>query len=78
MKDTLALCSALPTGVQALRMILVARDCILSYHTKGRIHIQHLSSKLSVEIIRFLKEKSAPISCEVNPYHLLFEEDERF
>jgi len=56
--------------------VLVARDCILSYHTKGRIHIQHLSSKLSVEIIRFFKEKSAPISCEVNPYHLLFEEDE--
>jgi dihydroorotase len=56
--------------------VLVARDCILSYHTKGRIHIQHLSSKLSVEIIRFFKEKSAPISCEVNPYHLLFDEDE--
>ncbi len=56
--------------------VLVARDCVLSYHTKGRIHIQHLSSKLSVEIIKFFKEKSAPISCEVNPYHLLFEEGE--
>jgi len=54
--------------------VLVARDCILSYHTKGRIHIQHISSKLSVEIIRFFKEKSAPVSCEVNPYHLLFED----
>jgi len=54
--------------------ILVARDCILSYYTKGRIHIQHLSSKLSVDIIRFFKEKGAPVSCEVNPYHLLFDE----
>ncbi|WP_448587579.1 dihydroorotase [Thermocrinis sp.] len=56
--------------------ILVARDCILSYHTKGKIHIQHISSKLSVEIVRSFKEKGAPVSCEVNPYHLLFEEEE--
>jgi len=56
--------------------ILVARDCILSYHTKAKMHIQHLSSRLSVDIIRYFKEKGAPVSCEVNPYHLTFEERE--
>ncbi len=56
--------------------LLVARDCILAYHTGGHIHIQHLSSSLSVEIIRFFKEKGARITCEVNPYHLLFTEEE--
>ncbi|MFN3869891.1 MAG: dihydroorotase [Aquificaceae bacterium] len=58
--------------------ILVARDCILAYHTGGHIHIQHLSSALSVDIIRFFKDKGAKITCEVNPYHLIFTEEEIF
>lgn len=56
--------------------LLVARDCVLAYRTGGHIHIQHLSSSLSVDIIRFFKEKGARITCEVNPYHLLFTEEE--
>ncbi|RMH80611.1 MAG: dihydroorotase [Acidobacteria bacterium] len=56
--------------------VLVARDCILSYRTGGRLHVQHVSTALSLEMIRFFKEKGAPISCEVNPYHLLFTEEE--
>ncbi|ADC89754.1 dihydroorotase, multifunctional complex type [Thermocrinis albus DSM 14484] len=56
--------------------ILVARDCILSYRTGCPVHIQHVSSALSVEIIRFFKKLGAPVSCEVNPYHLLFTEKE--
>ncbi|MCS7307461.1 MAG: dihydroorotase [Aquificaceae bacterium] len=56
--------------------VLVARDCVLAYHTGGHVHVQHLSSKLSVDIIRFFKEKGARVSCEVNPYHLLFTEEE--
>lgn len=56
--------------------ILVARDLILSYRTGISIHIQHLSSALSVELIRYFKEKGARVSCEVNPYHLLFSERE--
>ncbi len=58
--------------------VLVARDCILAYHTGGHIHIQHLSSALSIDIIRFFKDKGAKITCEVNPYHLLFTEEEIF
>lgn len=56
--------------------ILVARDCILSLYTGGKLHIQHISSPLSVEIIEFFKSKGAPISCEINPYHLFFSEEE--
>jgi len=56
--------------------ILVARDLILSYHTGSRIHIQHLSSALSVELIKYFKEKGVKVSCEVNPYHLVFTEEE--
>ena len=56
--------------------ILIARDCILAHHTGGHIHIQHISSSLGLDIIRFFKEKGARITCEVNPYHLLFNEEE--
>ncbi|NPB07774.1 MAG: dihydroorotase [Aquificae bacterium] len=56
--------------------ILIARDCILASHTGGRIHIQHVSTKLSVDLIRYFKEKGVKVSCEVNPHHLLFTEHE--
>ncbi|MFN3265115.1 MAG: dihydroorotase, partial [Aquificaceae bacterium] len=56
--------------------VLVARDCILAYHTGGHVHIQHLSSRLGVEIIRLFKEKGVRVTCEVNPYHLMFTEEE--
>ncbi len=56
--------------------ILVARDLILSYHTGSPLHIQHLSSALSVELIRYFKGKGAKVSCEVNPYHLVFTQEE--
>jgi dihydroorotase len=56
--------------------ILNARDCILSYYTGGHIHIQHLTTALGVEIVRYFKGKGAKITCEVNPNHLLFSEEE--
>ncbi len=55
--------------------IMIARDCILSLKTEGHIHIQHVSSSLSVEIIRHFKDKGAPITAEVNPMHLYFTEE---
>lgn len=54
--------------------VLVAKDCVLAYYTGGHIHIQHVSSSLSVDIIRFFKDKGVRVTCEVNPYHLLFNE----
>ncbi|MDW8097585.1 MAG: dihydroorotase [Aquificaceae bacterium] len=56
--------------------VLVARDCILAYRTGGHVHLQHLSSGLSVELVKLFKDKGAKVSCEVNPYHLLFTEGE--
>ncbi|MDW8067007.1 MAG: dihydroorotase [Aquificaceae bacterium] len=56
--------------------VLIARDCILAYYTGGHVHLQHISSRLAVDIIRFFKDKGARVTCEVNPYHLLFTEEE--
>jgi len=56
--------------------ILNARDCILSLYTGGHVHIQHLTTSLGVDIVRHFKEKGAKVTCEVNPYHLLYTEEE--
>ncbi len=66
----------LPSRPPEAEDITVARDCILALHTGGHVHIQHVSTSLSVDIIRYFKERGARITCEVNPYHLLFTEDE--
>ncbi len=50
--------------------IIISRDAILAYKTNTRLHIQHLSSALSIDIVRFFKEKGANITCEINPNHL--------
>nr|4BJH_A Chain A, DIHYDROOROTASE [Aquifex aeolicus] len=56
--------------------IQIARDGILAQRTGGHVHIQAVSTKLSLEIIEFFKEKGVKITCEVNPNHLLFTERE--
>ena len=56
--------------------VLNARDCVLSYHTGGHIHIQHLTTSLGVDMVRYFKDKGAKVTCEVNPNHLLFTEEE--
>ncbi len=66
----------IPSRPASAEDILVARDCILSYHIGSPIHMQHISSSLSLDIIRSFKEKGAKVSCEVNPYHLFFTEEE--
>ena len=50
--------------------IIVARDAILAYYTKSRIHLQHISSALSVGIIRSAKKRGIRISAEATPHHL--------
>ncbi len=58
--------------------VLNARDCILAHYTGGHVHIQHLTTALGTEIVRIFKGKGAPVTCEVNPNHLVFTEEETF
>ena len=70
-----ALTGILPRPPEA-EDVLNARDCILSLYTGGHVHLQHLTTSLGVDIVRYFKEKGANVTCEVNPYHLLFTEEE--
>jgi dihydroorotase len=49
---------------------LIARDAAIARYEDGRIHIQHLSARESVEAIAEAKARGVKISCEASPHHL--------
>ncbi|MFH1423065.1 MAG: dihydroorotase, partial [Planctomycetota bacterium] len=49
--------------------IMVARDITLCEITGGRLHIAHVSTKGSVELIRNAKKRSINVTCEATPHH---------
>jgi dihydroorotase len=50
--------------------LIVSRNVILSGYTGAHIHLQHISSKLSVEIIRRAKARGVRITAEATPHHI--------
>jgi dihydroorotase len=56
--------------------LIIQRDIDLVRETGGRLHIAHVSTKGSVEIIRNAKEQGIPVTAEVTPHHLTLTEEE--
>ena len=57
---------------------MIGRDCALAEYESARIHIQHLSARESVEIVRAAKARGVRVTCEASPHHLtLVDEDVR-
>lgn len=57
-------------GIPALAEELpVARNAEMARATGGRIHIAHLSTRGSLEIVRRAKQEGVGITCEVTPHH---------
>ena len=54
---------------------IIARDVLLAAHVASRLHVCHVSTAGSVEIIRLAKEQSMPVTAEVTPHHLLLTDD---
>jgi len=50
--------------------VLVARDLALAELTGGWVHVAHLSSGASVELIRQAKRRGVHVTCEVTPHHV--------
>jgi len=50
--------------------IIVARNVILSEHSGAHIHLQHITSAFSVDVLRRAKQRKARITAEVTPHHL--------
>lgn len=56
--------------------VMVTRDCALAMHTGAKVCIQHISSAVSVEMIRTFKDLGTDIHAEATPHHFsLTEED---
>ena len=54
---------------------VVARDCLLAAHVGSRLHVCHVSTAGSVEIIRSAKSKGWQVTAEVTPHHLLLTDE---
>jgi len=54
---------------------IVARDVLLAAHVGSRLHVCHVSTAGSVEIIRWAKTKGWNVTAEVTPHHLLLTDE---
>jgi len=73
--------SVMNEGIMSLRLglkgwpnaaedIIVARNVVISTYTGAHIHMQHISSKNSVEILRRAKARGVRVTAEATPHHI--------
>ena len=55
--------------------VIVARDVMLARHTGSRVHVAHVSTAGSLEVVRWAKAQGIDVTCEVTPHHLLLTTD---
>lgn len=55
--------------------VMIARDVILTRMTGGRLHVAHVSSAGSVEIIRRAKSDGVSVTCETAPHYFSLTDD---
>jgi dihydroorotase len=64
------------TGIPSVsESTMVARDCALARYEEGRIHVQHVSARETVEVIERAREAGTRITSEVTPHHLLLTDE---
>ncbi|WP_213814705.1 dihydroorotase [Glaciihabitans sp. dw_435] len=54
---------------------IIARDVLLAQHVGARLHVCHVSTAGSVDVIRWAKARGIAVTAEVTPHHLLLTED---
>src|SRR5215207_1501218 len=54
---------------------IIARDVLLAEHVGSRLHVCHVSTAGSVEVIRWAKARGIDVTAEVTPHHLLLTDD---
>jgi dihydroorotase len=55
---------------------MIARDAALAAYEEARIHVQHLSAKESVGVVRAAKAAGVRVSAEASPHHLVLTDEE--
>jgi dihydroorotase len=54
---------------------MVARDCALADYEDGRIHVQHVSARETVELVERAKAAGVKVTAEATPHHLLLTDE---
>ena len=65
----------LPSWPAVAEEVVVARDVMLARHTGSRVHVAHVSTAGSVDVIRWAKARGIDVTAEVTPHHLMLTED---
>jgi dihydroorotase len=55
--------------------LIVMRDILMAEYTDSKVHIAHISSKKSVEMVREAKKKFIKVTAEVTPHHFSLTDD---
>lgn len=85
-EPTLAMGGAMNEGVVSARLglkgipaeaeeIMAIRDILLARRTGGHVHLCHMSTRGSVELIRWGKERNIRVTAEVCPHHIALTEE---
>lgn len=54
---------------------IIARDVLLAKHVGGNLHVCHVSTAGSVEVLRWAKQQGISVTAEVTPHHLMLTEE---
>ncbi|SER53999.1 dihydroorotase [Actinokineospora terrae] len=54
---------------------IVARDCLLAKHVGARLHVCHVSTEGTADVLRWAKARGTRVSAEVTPHHLLLDDE---
>ncbi len=65
----------LPPVPSVAEELIVGRDILMAEYTNGKIHIAHISTKKSVEMVRQAKKSGIKVTAEVTPHHFSLTDD---
>lgn len=60
----------------AAESVAAARDIQIAELTGCRLHIAHLSTRTSLELVRAAKQRGLPVTCEVTPHHFTLADED--
>lgn len=65
----------LPPVPSVAEDLIVMRDILMAEYTGGKVHIAHISTKKSVEMVREAKKSGLNVTAEVTPHHFTLTDD---
>jgi dihydroorotase len=61
--------------LNAAEEVIVSRDIIIQNRVRSKLHLTHLSTAGSIDLVRHAKKSGTPVTVDVTPHHLLLNEE---